>query len=98
MVFQDFELKFSLWSLSGVKNFNCRIDSDLDIRLTLYAVYLRTTKARAGALAMAQGVPAWVMALPPSEAQALAMASSDDALGDSPVADPGRAVDGNAGT
>lgn len=49
------------------KQFNCHIDQRLDLRLRLYAAHLACTKAQAGARAMSQGIPDWVMAVPPSE-------------------------------
>ena len=63
-----------------MKNFSTRISRDLDLTLTLYAIHLQCTKGEAGARAMRDGVPSWVMALSPSEAMAMAHASRDDRL------------------
>ena len=64
------------------KQFNTRIDDNLDIRLRLYAAHLSCTKAEAGARAMSQGIPSWVMAVPPSVARAMGseneLAGSED--------------------
>lgn len=64
---------------SAMKNFSCRIDTVLDLKLSMYAIHLGKTKGETGAIAMTQGIPAWIMALPPSEARALADASTQEA-------------------
>lgn len=63
-----------------MKNFSTRISPDLDLTLTLYAIHLRCTKGEAGARAMKDGVPSWVMALSPSEAMAMDHANRADRL------------------
>lgn len=62
---------YFLISFLMAKQFNTRIDESLDLKLRLYAAHLSTTKAEAGARAMAQGIPTWVMAVPPSVARAM---------------------------
>lgn len=59
------------------KRFTCEINPALDIRLSVWAAHLQTTKADAGARAMAQGIPDWVMAVPPSEARRMATSGND---------------------
>ncbi|MEN9674449.1 MAG: hypothetical protein RIS76_345 [Verrucomicrobiota bacterium] len=70
-----------------MKNFNTRIDQALNIRLSLYAIHLRSTKAEAGAKAMAQGIPAWVTAVPPSVAKEMASSRNEPREPDEVVGD-----------
>lgn len=69
------------------KQFNTRIDESLDLKLRLYAAHLLTTKAEAGARAMSQGIPTWVMAVPPSVARAMASSGNELAEAEDQPAD-----------
>ena len=77
------------------KQFNTRIDESLALKIRIYSAHLGCTQAEAGARAMAQGIPTWVMAVPPSVARAMGDTLPTDASSYERYLDEALAEDGS---